>query len=220
MTRLFVLSGLLIFTFSALSYAQDVEGKLDTVITNQKKMMSQQEEILSNVKPTEPLANKRMGLEFNPAMALLGSKDGVILSGGLSFFAVDRNAEISIPVYYAKSDKDDYSNFILDVHYRRFIGGHQKGFFVSAGGRYQRLHDELGNAIDFDDNGKMGTAHKLGLMFGIGYRFFTKSGFYWGTSLSVGRYFTDTDKKFESHSFWISEKTLWDMELLKIGYAF
>lgn len=201
------------------SVAQDMEVKLDTVISNQKKMMDQQKEILGHVKPSEPLSGKTAGVEFNPALALLGSAEGATLSGGVSLFSMDRNAEIAVPVFYQSDTKDDYQNLIVDVHYRRFIGGHQKGFFISGGARYQRLHGNEGEAIDFEDSGRKATANKLGLMCGIGYRYFTQSGFYWGTSLSVGRYFTDTDKKFESH-FGISEKLLWDFELLKIGYAF
>jgi hypothetical protein len=199
--------------------AQEVENKLDTVLTMQKEMLEKQEAILGHVKPSEPLANKSFGIEFNPALALLGSADGLILSGGVSFFTLDRNAEVSIPVYYAKDNHDNYSNFFVDAHYRRFIGGHQKGFYIGGGGRYQRIRGEEGDIIDFDENGAMTTAHRFGLMFGIGFRYFNKSGFYWGTSFSLGRYFTDTDKKFESH-FGISEKLLWDFELLKFGYAF
>jgi len=62
-------------------------------------------------------------------------------------------------------------------------------------------------------------ADRQGLAFGVGYRVFSSKTIYWGTSLIVGRYYTETDKEFRTTCLDCG-KTLVDMELLKFEYAF
>lgn len=200
--------------------------KLDTLLVNQEQMLANQQKILKEVTYIDPLANKSYGVEFNPAYLLLSSaSDDIVLSGGFSLFSVNRNAEIAFPVYYRVSTdrQDDISVLTLDAQFRRFLGDHQNGFFLSGGLRYARLSgkEDL-DGIPFIDLGGTGTdvtANKIGAMFGIGYRYFSKSGFYWGASLNVGRYFTDTDINIQNIHL-DDGKALFDVELLKIGYAF
>ena len=61
--------------------------------------------------------------------------------------------------------------------------------------------------------------HKFGIGFGIGYRYFSRSGLYWGTSLTVGRYFTGTNKMIAGDDILDWEGYV-DIELLKFGIAF
>jgi hypothetical protein len=45
------------------------------------------------------------------------------------------------------------------------------------------------------------------------------SGFYWGTSLKLGAYFSSEDQGFDG-AWLYNGKTIFDMELLKFGVAF
>lgn len=203
-------------------------GKLDRLIEGQGKVLEKQDKIIekqeriyAQVTPSNPLAGKKYGIEFNPAYYFLASgNNDTVLSGGISFFGIDRQAEIAIPIYYGDfgaSDglSDAYRIFTVDAHYRYFLGPVQDGWYVSGGARYARIE---GNSSTGYPRKKI-TADKLGLAFGVGYRVFSSKNIYWGTSLIVGRYYTGTDKEFEAICL-DCEKTLIDMELLKFGYAF
>jgi hypothetical protein len=220
----------LVVTFSLLSltgigWAQET-AKIDTVLENQKSMMTKLDQIHREVEYVDPLANKTTGVEFNPAYLLLASaNDQLVLSGGFSLFSADRNAEIAFPIFFRNAGKDDNDpiTFVVDSHYRRFLGQHQGGFYLSASLRYQYLHgrEDL-DQIPFFDIGETGdkiTLHKFGVGFGIGYRYFSRSGLYWGTSLTVGRYFTDTEKQVQGVDL-LNGKGYIDVELLKFGIAF
>jgi hypothetical protein len=69
----------------------------------------------------------------------------------------------------------------------------------------------------YEEKNKVKT-NKIGMMFGIGYRYFTKSGFYWGTSLSIGRYFTGNNHI--NSGFLDGTKYIVDFEILKFGVTF
>jgi hypothetical protein len=200
--------------------------KIDTVLTNQKTMMNKLDKIYQQVEYVDPLANKTAGVEFDPAYLLLASaNDQLVLSGGFSWFSADRNAEIAFPLFFRNAGKDDTDpiTFSVDSQYRRFLGQHQGGFYLSASVRYQYLHGRQdADAIPFFSTGTNGekiTLHKLGAGFGIGYRYFSRSGLYWGTSLTVGRYFTGTDKQIQGVDL-LNGKGYVDVELLKFGIAF
>lgn len=197
-----------------------VGTKVDTVLKNQEKIMEKQDRIYDEVKYIDPLVDKKFGIEFNPALFLIESlnKDDIVLRGGFSLFNIDRGAEVAFPIYYSKrKDSDDTTTTIttIDCHYRKFLGKHQNGFYVSAGTRYAYIE---GIKDDYYDKNVI-TANKLGLTFGIGYRYFSNKRFYWGTSLSIGRYFNDADKNFSNAGI-DGAKFILDMELLKIGIAF
>ncbi len=201
--KVFVLGLCSLLILANIGLAQEA-AKIDTVLTNQKAMMTKLDKIQREVEYVKPLANKTVGVEFNPAYLLLASADDqLVLSGGMSWFSADRHAEIAFPIFFRNAGNDDGDpvTFSIDSHYRRFLGQHQGGFYLSASGRYQYLHGrEDTDEIPFfsvDSNGEKITLHKFGVGFGIGYRYFSRSGLYWGTSLTVGRYFTGTDKQIE-----------------------
>jgi hypothetical protein len=203
----------LLFLLSQRSFAQNTqEAKIDTLLGLSKKIYQEVH--------NEPLANKTKGIEFNPARLLAYSANHALsLSGGLSLFNIDRRAEIAFPILYENDTKNNINYFSVDAHYRRFIGQHQNGFYLSAGVRYARIHGEEGGIFG-SGSGQMITANKFGVMFGIGFRVFSRGGLYWGTSLSVGRYFTDTNKDIQHNDFTDTGKILIDSELLKFGIAF
>ncbi|MCI0696630.1 hypothetical protein L0337_32090 [candidate division KSB1 bacterium] len=210
---------------ASIGLAQE-ETKIDTVLTNQKTMMTKLDKIYREVEYVDPLASKTAGVEFNPAYLLLASADDqLVISGGLSWFSANRNAEIAFPIFFRDAGKADNDpiTFSVDSHYRHFLGRHQGGFYLSASVRYQYLRGrEDTDEIPFfsvDTNGDKITLHKFGAGFGIGYRYFSRSGLYWGTSLTVGRYFTGTDKQIQGIDL-LNGKGYIDVELLKFGIAF
>ena len=210
------------------SLAQETsqEAKIDTLMAGQKQIMSKLDKINQQVEYVDPLAHKAFGFEFNPAFLLLASAaDQTVLSGGFSLFNVDRGAEIAFPMFYQDtgSESDDYNTFIVESHYRRFLGQHQGGFYLSASMRYQYLKGREKTDqflfINFSAPGEQTSVHKVGAGFGIGYRYFSRSGLYWGTSLTVGRFFTGTDKQIAGADMF-NGKGYIDVELLKFGIAF
>ena len=209
------LSALLFFALlSTTAFAQD-DARVDSVIANQERILANQEAILADT-GSEPLAGKTFGVEFNPAMALgsLGGSDFIYLAGGASFFGISRSAEVAVPVLYYGTSEFNY--FGVSGRYRKFLGRHQKGFFLSGGVSFRSVNTEI---YDFDtDTTTDDSFRNVGVSFGLGYRIFSHSGFYWGTSLSVGRYFGDSD---EVDSGLVSGGSLLiDFEILKFGYAF
>lgn len=100
-----------------------------------------------------------------------------------------------------------------DAQYRQFLGKYRKGFYIMGGLRYSYLH-----GYDYNSH-KVQTDNKFGMTFGIGYRIFSKMGWYWGTSLFAGRYFKAQDLYLEG-AYDSESKMIWDFELLKIGRTF
>ena len=218
--KLFLSGIIILILFSVPVKAQDStnRAKLDTILLIQKWILAHQDQIYSEVvQNKEPLKNKVMGIEFNPAFFLVSAVNSyTIISGGLSLFAIDRHAELALPFYYQQGT--EYGNNAVtlwnqDILYRRFLGQHQDGFYLECGFRYTHLR-----LSDYGQNTFLGinvlttsslSSDKAGALFGIGYRFFSNSGLYWGISLAYGTYFS------EDHN-----DTIIDIELLKFGYAF
>ena len=219
---------LMLILLPLITKAQDTtsNSKIDTILSNSKKMLDLQQKTYNEV-AQEPLANKRFGIEFNPASLLVASADNIlILSGGFSLFAVDRSAEIAFPFFYQSgtSKKENYPLTILnlDATYRRFLGRHQNGFYLSVGTRYTYIKGEEGSTFllfTLNTPGATITTSKMGLYFGIGYRYFSESGLYWGTGISYGRYFPDDERDIKGVTF-DDTKILLDFEILKFGISF
>jgi len=102
-----------------------------------------------------------------------------------------------------------------DIIYRRFLGQHQEGFYLSAGFRYVYINGDN----SFSLSAHPITMSKLGTLFGIGYRYFSYSGFYWGVSLAYGTYFSNDDRLIDN-VVGDNNKPIFDVELLKFGYTF
>lgn len=201
-------------------------SKIDTVLMYQKQALDQQEELYDEmVRYKEPLANKTFGLEFNPAYFLSAATSStLVLSGGVSFFAMNRKAEIACPFLFQTggedSDEAGFTKWNQDFIYRRFLGQHQNGFYLEAGLRYTHLRGEEHISYWYsDDEANIINIDKGGMLFGIGYRYFSQSNLYWGTSLAFGAYLTD-DKRKMSGAILADTKTIIDFEILKFGYAF
>jgi hypothetical protein len=221
-----------ILSTAALAQDSTNNAKLDSVLLYQKRMSEQQEKIYDEVvEGKEPLSNKKFGIELNPAYLLVSaSRSYMVLSGAVSLFDVDRNAEIAFPIFYQSGvDKEsgsyDLTLWNQDFLYRRFLGKHQDGFYIEGGFRYTHMKGELENGfslfgISFGSSpAPIVTTDKLGAMFGIGYRYFSESGIYWGTSIVYGAYFSGDERDLKGVSL-DDTKTILDFEILKFGIAF
>lgn len=202
-----------------------VSSKVDSIYTMQKKMYAIQKKMYDETK-NEPLLNKKFGIEFN-FFRLLWLEKSVNLSGGFSLFNINRKAEIAFPIFYSNpEDPEDLQQLTIDCHFRYFLGNTQNGFYLSAFARYAHLAGYLGNNdLDlFEDDvlDTKSTENKFGMGFGIGYRKFSYSGFYWGTSLGFGRYIVGENNKFHGGflAYDDDNEFILIFELLKFGFAF
>jgi len=229
--KVIISSTFILLSISSAVIAQDstASAKIDTVLMYQKQSLDQQEQIYNEiVRYKEPLADKTYGIEFNPAYFLTGAANSsLILSGTISFFAINRKAEIACPFLLQTveedSDEAEFTKFNQDLIYRRFLGQHQNGFYLEAGLRYTHLRGEEYTSYwySYDDPSTSNIINidKAGMLFGIGYRYFSHSGIYWGTSLAYGSYLTADERKI-SGAIIADTKTILDFEILKFGYAF
>ncbi|MCK4577511.1 MAG: hypothetical protein KAU50_01895 [Candidatus Marinimicrobia bacterium] len=166
------------------------------------------------------------GIEFNPAGLLLYSAmDDLFFSGGFSSFYSNRNIEIAFPIIVYRGDDEDskYQEYHFACHYRHFIGEKVGGFYFSGGLHYKYAHYRYNENWWYFDSFEDHDIkfHKLGLSFGIGFRYISKKRFFWGTSIFAGRYFTGTSDAEEINS--IGEpggKLLLGTEILKFGILF
>ena len=153
-----------------------------------------------------------------------------VISAGISFFSIDRNAEIACPIFYqsGSSEKTGGHSVTLwnqDIRYRRFLGQHQDGFYLEGGLRYTHIRGEQENGFSLfgisfgSPTAPIITTDKAGAMFGIGYRYFSNSGFYWGTSITYGAYFS-ADERDIKEVLLDDTKMIIDFEILKFGIAF
>jgi hypothetical protein len=167
-----------------------------------------------------PLGNRSWGVEINPARLLFIS-EGLDISGTVSNFSLNRSAELSVPFVYTDGNGDSpYTILTVGAHYRHFLGGRQRGFYLGGLARYQYA-EYLSQPLFAEPREKM--LSRAGIAFEIGYRIFSRSGIYWGCSLAAGRYMVGGEV---GESEWPNVGALWfkdlilDVELLKLGFAF
>ena len=217
---------LVMLFFSAL-HAEDntnmkTEEKIDSIYVLQKK-------VYQTVKD-QPLQDKKYGVELNFFRLLFfgSATDGLnhTLSGTFSLFYPKKKVEIAFPFFYSNTDEyyEDSSirQVTLDCHYRKFLGNSLNKFYISGFVRYANLkgYEDSYWFKDKDDDPVMSAENKVGVGFGVGYRIFSYSGFYWGTSISVGRYIIGKNNKF-GNSIWDNDnEIIFNFEFLKFGYAF
>jgi len=212
------------------------KSKIDSIYLTQKQMRNIQQKLYKTLR-NKPLQDKKYGIEINILRLLFFGTNNVFfnhtLSGGISFFNIDRHAEIAFPFYYShpefnwdddwEVEEDKLQQFTLDCHYRRFLGNTQNGFYISGFIRYANLRGYEGYCYYWgDDNHKKSTENKLGVGIGVGYRKFSYKGFYWGTSLNLGRYIIGENDKFKGEFFEYDNdnEVVYSFELLKFGWAF
>jgi hypothetical protein len=133
------------------------------------------------------------GVELNIARLLL-AKEVISVSGGFGKSEAED--------FEAGFGDIDFTEITQDIHYRYFLGNTQNGFYLS----------------DFARD----TETKLGLGVGLGYRFFSYKGLYWGASLNVGRYLIGERDRFRGSFFGLDadNESIIDVDLLMFGWAF
>ena len=193
-----------------ISNEDGIEQKIEDIYALQRKMYEENKK--------DPLKDKKYGIELN-LLRLLFIDENRTMSGTFSLFAVDRKAEIAFPFYVAfPKDNEYYDTVTLDCHYRYFLGNTQNGFYLSGLSRIAYLSGEK-DYYSYTINKK--NVGKFGVGFGIGYRYFSYNDFYWGTSLSIGRYIIGPNNVFEYYLGYDDDgKAFIDFELLKFGYSF
>jgi len=227
---LIVVLGLLFFTSLFAEQATNIttDEKIDSIYVLQKKMYK-------DVKD-QPLENKKYGVEFNFFRLLFfGSETNYLnhtLSGSFSLFYPKKKVEISFPFFYSNPvnewgwEEYDENNSIrqitLDCHYRKFLGNSLNKFYISGFVRYANIKGYEGSYWDKDSDPVVSSENKIGVGIGIGYRIFSYSGFYWGTSISLGRYIIGKNGKYYGDFLWYDNdnETIINFEFLKFGYAF
>ena len=194
---------ILFFTF----LVADVSNDSLAVLIQENKT-----QILKEVKYIDPLEDKKFGIEINPLWTMFYD-DGPSLSGTISLFNLDKKAEIAIPFTY--TTEEEYSginqndiSFILDMQYRYFLDEYRKGVYIMAGVRHASFKE-----VDYQNSNIWDKAsfNKQGISFGIGYRIFGQSGWYWGCSLYLGKYYFGSERNSDSFM---------RIELLKFGKTF
>ncbi len=182
----------------------------------QQQILDNQQQILSHL-GNNPLGGREQGIEFNIIRLLNSDSDNITLSGTYSRFKHDENVELAFPLFYAKETyNNEPSTHVTnaDIHYRKYLGPKIGGFYMSGFGRYSHINGALK-----DDTSKTDTTNKLGLGVGIGYRKFSESGLYWGTSLNLGHYLIGDSQRFADAPA-ADDPMIIDVEMLKFGYAY
>lgn len=207
---------LIFFTVSILCIGSDITLGINKNDKNTK------------VNPSDTLSNvpKDFGIELNPIFLIMSRKDNITLTGTISLFHINRKAEIAVPLsYYNITDEDDKylhnQTMIIDLQYRKFLREVQKDFYFSGGIRYSYNEGYDTDLWWDEDIVKKYIRHKIGIQFGVGYRYFSNNGLYWGFSVYGGRYLTGTDIEF-NHAVNVTDNQylFWDIEFLKFGYSF
>lgn len=186
----------------------------------------------------QPLGERKFGVEFNFFRVIAWDEWDKSISGTFSIFNTQNNTEIAFPYMYStgRHEYDDsyelddsLTSITVDTHIRKYLGHRLDGFYLSTFARLTRIEGLKDTDYDYiyptpNMQFNKNTETKLGVGIGIGYRIISSSGFYWGTSLSVGRYFVGESDIFldsESISATIDdEELIIDVEMLKFGYAF
>jgi len=163
---------------------------------------------------SNPLAHRNYGIEINP----LGLFDNSF-SSSFSFFNLNRDVEIIVPIHYSKpDDPNELTQFTLDCHYRQFLGNTQTGLYISLFVRYaylQGVPDKLWPILETEYE------HKFGIGIAIGYRAVFNNRLYWGINLGIGRFLIGRNNRFHSKYYFNNDlKVIYDFQVLKIGYAF
>jgi len=156
------------------------------------------------------------------------------LSGTFSLFYPKKKVEIAFPFFYSDpinkwnvdyfDDNNSIRQITLDCHYRKFLGNSLNKFYISGFVRYANLKGySFGFSYKYKGEDYVATTeNKIGIGIGVGYRIFSYSGFYWGTSISLGRYIIGENNKFYGDFFWYDNdnEIIFNFEFLKFGWAF
>lgn len=227
---LFVVVVLLFFTslYAENLSTMSTDEKVDSIYVLQKKMYK-------DVKD-QPLENKKYGIEFNFLRLIFFGSDidylNHSLSGSFSLFFPKKKVEIAFPFFYSEPTvkwHDDYSQdcslrqITLDCHYRKFLGNSLNKFYIAGFVRYANLKGYEGESWikGKDDDSEMSAENKIGIGISVGYRVFSYAGFYWGSSLNVGKYIIGKNNRFRNEFLYDNDsEIIYNIEFFKFGYAF
>ena len=227
---LIVVLGLLLFTslYAEKLSTMSTDEKVDSIYVLQKKMYK-------DVK-NQPLENKKYGVEFNFLRLLFFGSDidylNHSLSGTFSLFYPKKKVEIAFPFLYSNTTVKWHDEFTedtslrqitLDCHYRKFLGNSLNKFYISGFIRYANLKGYKGEGWfkGSRDESEMTTENKIGIGIVVGYRIFSYSGFYWGASLSLGKYIIGKNGIFRNEVLYDNDgELIYSVEFFKFGYAF
>ncbi|MEA2103944.1 MAG: hypothetical protein U9P79_04795, partial [Candidatus Cloacimonadota bacterium] len=187
------------------------EQTIDSIYTTQKEMKKTQDKIYETIK-NDPLKDKKYGIDLNPFRLLFLDKDSGALSGGFSIFNNKKDIEHYFSIF---AGSESPNIFMLDYRYRYYLGNSLNGFYICGFSRYAHINEEENYYYEQES----GSASKLGIGFGVGYKIFSYKGFYWGTTLGLGRYFIGDDNAFYNCSLY-DDEIIFIFEILKIGLAF
>ena len=147
-------------------------------------------------------------------------------SGGLNYFDDNNGVEIAVPFTYTNISNDrniygindyDDTSMTLDFHARKFIDNKANGAYIGTFVRYTYLEGKSKNL-------KIAKLHRFGVGVEIGFRMRSgDSPWYRGISVGTGIYLDDHQDVFEHDNYLMEmdgRKKFWDIELLKIGFAF
>lgn len=213
-----------------------IEKKIDDIAAQSQKS--------TRINIEQPLGERTQGFEFNYFRLLtLGSAEKT-LSGTYSFFNTKNNTEIAIPFMLSSAEHSSYygydivdnnknlTSFTIDAHYRKYLGHRLDGFYLSAFARAAYLNGLKGGNPSYYYSSEpynftqphTSSEVKFGIGFGIGYRIISDSGYYWGTSLSLGKYLVGDSNIFDDaegiSANLDDEEFIITIELLKFGFAF
>lgn len=181
--------------------------------------------LLSSSLFAQPSIQSTMGIEINPFRLLISDSNSYSFSGTLSHFNNSDGVEIAIPFYYLNekfnSDRiDNETRFNLDLHYRKYMFNQKTdGLYLGGFGRYTYLDGKAANSSRYV------TVNKVGLGLEIGFKLkSTTLPLYWGASVSAGGYLGNSNDKLRRGVMFDAgfddRKLIFDIELLKVGYAF
>jgi len=239
MTQFIKLIVIILLITSQVYAASDLENKEDKPLIRNYDNTSFKDNKHVRTKKIGPLGNKKWGIEINLFRLIIfipsGEKFYHTFSGGISYFGLDRKSELAFPFFYSHwgspGEYEHYSEsirqIIVDCHYRRFLGKTQNGFYISAFIRYANLKGKKPlYKYDYQsDTIEELVENKFGIGIGIGFRMFTKVGFYWGVSGSIGKYVIGENDVFHDNArdlflFDNDIDMIYNIELLKFGWAF
>lgn len=156
---------------------------------------------------------KKLGIAVNPVAALFEYG-----SGEINLWNVNRNAEINIPIIFAKNpfldDEDtdgiDITLFSTGLNYRQFFSERQEGLFAQVGWQYMR-------AGISDDSNTSTSGSVNSILFGVGYRNIADNGLFWGFGISAGRGWGSISEP--NGDSYRGSGFVMDIDLMKFGFA-
>lgn len=183
---------------------------------------------------TSTITQNTVGIEVNPFRLLDFEANRHSFSGSINFFNVEHNAEIAIPVYYGYSRgyshidffelaidpgtgdlaDPELSRFLIDLHYRKFFGEALGGVYVSLFARYTQLRGNNNTSPNYSYE----VANRLGAGIGLGYRYISEEGWYWGIGVQLGAY-SKRGEQFYTVNI-DDDEIILDFEFAKIGFLF